>query len=159
MMYAQVIYNDEPWLSDDDSDWLVFFEPIVKAVLLDQEAQGWASILLTHDDHMRSLNKEFRGKDKPTNVLSFPMDKVDIAGADGSCLGDIALAYETIEREASDAGILFKAHAAHMMVHGVLHLLGYQHETDEEANVMEMHECRIMKHLGYASPYPERECL
>lgn len=156
MMCAQVVYGDQPWPSDSDVDWPSFFECIVKTTLCDQKTQGWVSILLTQDDHVRSLNKEFRGQDKPTNVLSFPMGQMDIACEEGVCWGDVVLAYETIKREAIEAGILFKAHAAHMMVHGTLHLLGYQHESDEEAATMEAHECRIMKHLGYASPYPEQ---
>lgn len=159
MTYTHVVCEGQPWPSTHEvADWEIFFEPIVEAVLSDQNTQGWVSVLLTHDDHMRELNKTYRGKDKPTNVLSFPMDKLDLAGQENACLGDVVLAYETIKKEAEEAGILFAPHAAHMMVHGTLHLLGYDHETDEEANVMETYECRIMECLGHKNPYQEQEC-
>lgn len=156
--------DDNIWPTSNN--WLAFFEPIVKATLdhAHKLAPVWVSVLLSHDPYVRTLNNTYRGKDKPTNVLSFPMDAEDDLMLQDDpdeprCLGDVVLSFETIEREAKEANILFEAHAAHMMVHGVLHLLGFQHETDEEAEEMETLECRIMKHVGYANPYPDRASL
>lgn len=158
MIYTQVLCEGKPWpQNSEETDWEIFFEPIVEAVLLDRKAHGWVSILLTYDDYMRELNKTYRGKDKPTNVLSFPMDKLDVPDEESPCLGDVVLSYETIAKEAMEADILFTVHATHMIVHGTLHLLGYDHETDAEAQIMETHECRIMKLLGHKSPYPEQD--
>jgi probable rRNA maturation factor len=118
-----------------------------------------ASVLFTCDEEIRALNAEWRGKDKPTNVLSFPMlersDLVDLA-PDGppELLGDIALAYETCIREAEDKGVPIEHHAAHLIVHGLLHLAGYDHETsDEEAEAMEALETKALAVMGLADPY------
>ena len=94
------------------------------------------------------LNRDFRGKDKPTNVLSFPAP----ANPEGH-LGDIAIAYGVTAREAETAGKSLADHATHLAVHGVLHLLGYDHETDAEAEVMEPLEDAILAELGIADPY------
>lgn len=155
-MNLQISYTDEQtW--PEANKWFDFFEPIVVLALHEggNDSPAWVSILLSNDEYVRTLNHTYRDKDKPTNVLSFPMGDEPLPG-EAPCLGDVVLSYETIEREAVEAGILFEAHVAHMMVHGVLHLLGFQHETDEEAEEMETLECRIMKQLGYASPYPDR---
>ena len=118
------------------------------------------SVLFTSDEAVHTLNKDWRGKDKPTNVLSFPMlereDLVHLDPADGlpEMLGDIALAYETCAREAADKGISLKDHAAHLVVHGLLHLAGYDHETSEaDAEKMEALEVKILALLGIADPY------
>ena len=117
-------------------------------------------ILLTDDAAIRELNRTWRGKDSPTNVLSFPstdtvegerpepeFDGVPLA------LGDIALAYETCERESGTQGKRFADHVAHLVLHGVLHLLGYDHLDDDEAQRMEALEIRILAGLGIADPY------
>ena len=100
------------------------------------------SILLTNDQHIQELNKAYRNKDKPTNVLSFPYENF----LDGT-IGDITLALETITTEAKEANIPLEEHLAHMIIHGVLHLLGYDHEQDEEAIIMEKLEDEIMLQL------------
>jgi probable rRNA maturation factor len=105
------------------------------------------TILLTDDAKLKALNAQFRGKDKPTNVLSFP------ASGEEPYLGDIAIAFGVTAREAKDGGKPFAAHATHLVVHGVLHLLGYDHERDREAREMEALEIRILAELGIASPY------
>lgn len=117
------------------------------------------SILFTGDGEIHALNREWRARDKPTNVLSFPMlnrrELADLA-ADGPpiMLGDIALAYETCAREAADKGISLEHHAAHLIIHGLLHLAGHDHvHSDEEADAMEALETTILAKLGIADPY------
>jgi probable rRNA maturation factor len=103
------------------------------------------TILLAGDERLQALNAQFRGKDKPTNVLSFP--------ADGAYLGDIALGFDTIAREAREQGKSFAAHAAHLAAHGVLHLIGYDHENRRDAQAMERLETEIMAAIDIADPY------
>ncbi len=110
------------------------------------------SLLFCDDARMRELNRDFRGKDKPTNVLSFPGPDLPESAP---VLGDIALGYETIVREAQEQGKSFADHTRHMIVHGFLHLLGYDHETAAEASEMEAMEIRILRRLGVENPYGE----
>ena len=107
--------------------------------------KGGFTILLAGDRNLRTLNHNFRGKDKPTNVLSFP-------GADGYA-GDIALAYGVTRKEAKAAGKTMADHATHLVVHGVLHLAGHDHERPTEARAMEGLEVKILGRLGIADPY------
>ena len=108
--------------------------------------KGGFSILLAADKRLRSLNLDFRGKDKPTNVLSFP-------SADPDYRGDIAIAYGVTKKEAKAADKSFADHASHLVVHGVLHLAGYDHERPGDARLMEPLEVKILKRLGIADPY------
>jgi len=103
------------------------------------------SVVLADDGFVQNLNRDYRDKDKPTNVLSFPQDS--------PMLGDVVLAYETVKREAEEQDKAFEDHAAHLLVHGVLHLLGYDHENDEDAEEMEALEVEILNGLGIANPY------
>ncbi|MGE5600181.1 MAG: rRNA maturation RNase YbeY [Pseudomonadota bacterium] len=117
-----------------------------------------ATLLLADDARIRALNKTFRGRDEPTNVLSFPNVEVDVlaaAGADGPpcALGDIVIAFETTVGEAAREGTSLSHHLSHLVVHGILHLLGYDHSTDDEALVMEALEVRALAALGIADPY------
>lgn len=108
------------------------------------------SFLFCDDARMRELNRQFRGLDKPTNVLSFPgPEPLESA----HFLGDIALAYETIAREAQEQGKSLDRHSRHMIVHGFLHLLGYDHEAAADAEEMEAAEIHILQHLGVENPY------
>jgi probable rRNA maturation factor len=117
------------------------------------------SIRLTDDDEVRSLNASYRQKDKPTNVLSFPMVQRDLLdGIDNSddgevLLGDIILARGVCEAEAADKGVTTDVHATHLIVHGTLHLLGYDHIADEEAEAMEDLERAALASLGIDDPY------
>jgi probable rRNA maturation factor len=109
-------------------------------------------VQLADDAHVRALNLQWRAIDKPTNVLSFPAVEGDrIASA--PMLGDIVLAFETVEREAGEEGKSLADHVAHLIVHGFLHLLGFDHETTAEADRMEAMETRILAKLGIADPY------
>lgn len=116
-----------------------------------------ASIVLANDDLVQVLNRDYRGKDKPTNVLSFAsLDADDPVPEDGPVhIGDIILAYETIEREAKEQGKYFKDHFTHLVVHGTLHLLGYDHIEEDEATIMETAEIRILEKMDIQNPYTE----
>jgi probable rRNA maturation factor len=108
-----------------------------------------ATVVLSSDAAVSALNGQFRGKDKPTNVLSFPAGP----GAPAGTLGDIVLAFETVEREAGEEGIAFSDHVQHLVVHGLLHLLGFDHEAADDAERMEQLEIAILADLGIANPY------
>lgn len=114
--------------------------------------EGVVSVLLGDDATIAAMNLEFRGKNGPTNVLSFPPAQHDPQGP-GAFLGDIALAAETVVEEAQIQGKPFSAHASHLIVHGFLHLLGYDHETDAEAERMESRERAILASIGIDDPY------
>ncbi|MEM9705761.1 MAG: rRNA maturation RNase YbeY [Pseudomonadota bacterium] len=116
---------------------------------------GDVAILFTDDDKIRDLNHRFRQRDKATNVLSFPAGSDQ---ADTGILGDIALGFETCASEAA-AGPGMKAHTAHLLVHGILHLLGYDHEDDRDADEMEAMETQILAALGFKDPYANGEPL
>lgn len=111
-----------------------------------------ASLLLTDDEAVRGLNLAWRAQDTPTNVLSFPAPPSRLAPRP---LGDIALAYETVAREAADEGKPVAEHMAHLVVHGLLHLLGHDHGSDAEADAMERIEIRALARLGISDPYRE----
>ena len=103
---------------------------------------------------MRALNARWRGQDKPTNVLSFPAAGAEKL-AESAALGDIAVAFETLAREAEAADVPLADHYRHLIAHGFLHLIGYDHQTDEEAERMEALETRILARLGVADPYAD----
>ncbi|WP_334176497.1 rRNA maturation RNase YbeY [Pseudoxanthobacter sp.] len=109
------------------------------------------ALCFADDARVQDINRTHRGKDKPTNVLSFPA--ADMPGAPFRFLGDIILAYETVVREAAADGKTFDDHLTHLMVHGFLHLLGYDHETVAEAEEMEALETAILSRLGIADPH------
>ena len=118
-----------------------------------------ASLLFTSDAEVHTLNREWRERDKPTNVLSFPMlerGELEALASDGppEMLGDIALAHETCAREAAEKGVTLEAHAAHLIVHGLLHLAAHDHvDSDAQAEAMEQMETGILAKLGIADPY------
>jgi probable rRNA maturation factor len=114
------------------------------------------AVLLTDDAAIRRLNDQWRGLDQPTNVLSFPAAP-QLATVQGTPLGDIAIAYETTAREAQHEGKPFADHLAHLAVHGFLHLLGYDHESDAQAETMEELERVILERLGVPDPYLTHE--
>lgn len=147
----EVEIEDEAWTSAL-SDAACIAERAGAAVLYELaptegEAPGVA-VLLTSDDEVAELNQRFRGKAGPTNVLSFPA-----SANPENHLGDIALAHGVCAREAVEQGKGLDQHLAHLVVHGVLHLLGYDHETDGEAEAMEALERSILESLGVPDPY------
>jgi probable rRNA maturation factor len=111
------------------------------------------SLVFTDDASIREINSEWRSQDKPTNVLSFPAFPLQPGGKPGPMLGDIIIARETVEREAVELEKTFDEHLTHLMVHGFLHLFGYDHNNDAEAEVMEGLETRILAALGLSDPY------
>ena len=111
------------------------------------------SVVLTDDAEQRELNRQWRGFDKSTNVLSFP--QIEPFAPVSGLVGDIILAEETVRREATEMGIAFEAHFTHLVVHGFLHLLGYDHIEDEDAAAMEGLETAILAGLGIADPYAD----
>jgi probable rRNA maturation factor len=117
---------------------------------------GEVSIVLTDDLAIAKLNRDWRGIDKPTNVLSFPAS--DHKAREGvRLLGDIVIAYQTLERECEDENRLFLHHLAHLTIHGFLHLSGYDHQTDPQAEEMEALESKIMSRLNMPDPYLARD--
>lgn len=137
--------------------WLLAVPDAVRRVMAAAEAalkagkappDGEVSVLLTDDAEVKTLNADFRAKDRPTNVLSFPAP--DFAAPH---LGDVALALETCAREAKDQGKTLGDHLSHLVAHGVLHLLGWDHEIEAEAEAMEALEREVLAGLGIADPY------
>ena len=149
-----------------DYDWADLAEAAmeaaerVEAVLANERLT--ASLLFTVDEEVQTLNREWRTRDKPTNVLSFPMltraELLAMTPQGGpEMLGDVALAFETCTREAAEKGIGLKDHAAHLIVHGLLHLAGHDHEAgDGEAAAMEALEIKALAQMGIKDPYGDR---
>ncbi|MSP43668.1 MAG: rRNA maturation RNase YbeY [Alphaproteobacteria bacterium] len=115
------------------------------------------SIVLADDAFVRELNRTWRNRDQPTNVLSFPAEDEDDHGP--RLLGDVVLAYETIEREALASGTPMLDHVTHLVIHGTLHLLGFDHKTEQEAGEMEALEATLLARLDIADPYAPRPAL
>jgi probable rRNA maturation factor len=166
MMLEVAVEADEEW--DSSRSWDELALGAARAAIAESAFPDLAtsprpveiSVRLTGDEEVRVLNADWRGKDKPTNVLSFPMaEEYDLndetfAGRE-LLLGDIILARGTCEAEAADKGLTVEQHAAHLLVHGTLHLLGYDHDGDAEAADMEAREVRALARLGIANPYEE----
>jgi len=156
--------SDEEW--DSSSYWLPLVRKAAEAAVAESEYPDLArsdraveiSVSLTGDAQVRALNAKWRGKDKPTNVLSFPMaEERDLAAANISdselLLGDIVLARGVCEAEAQEKGISVADHALHLVVHGTLHLLGYDHGFERDATNMEAREIRALARIGITNPY------
>lgn len=162
--------REDPWPASTDWEALAAraaragLERTPHGELLTTAAAVEISVRLTSDDEVHALNRQYRQKDQPTNVLSFPMVQADLLDTvsqnsdDGELLlGDIVLACGVCSAEAAERGITVEQHATHLMVHGVLHLLGYDHLDDEEAEAMEEIERQALATLGIADPYLIRE--
>jgi probable rRNA maturation factor len=164
MMLEIALEADEEW--DSSSPWEALVRKAAAAAIAESafpqlnesSRHVELSVRLAGDEEVRALNAHWRGKDKPTNVLSFPMAEayeLDQSDEDGPAimLGDLILARGVCEREAEDKGIAIEQHATHLLVHGTLHLLGYDHQADADAADMEAREVRALKRLGVADPY------
>lgn len=144
-MKVYVNYENKNW-----KKYKIDFEKIANAAVSAVNKNAEVSITLVNDKEIHKLNKQYRGMDKPTNVLSFELD-------DDVLLGDIFISLDTVKKEAKEANISVEEHTVHMIVHGMLHLQGYDHLNDKEAKVMENLEIKILKKLGYKNPYEETE--
>jgi probable rRNA maturation factor len=166
MMLDIAIEADPEW--DSSSRWETLVRSAAEAAVAESAFPQLAgserpvelSIRLTSDSEVKALNARWRGKDKPTNVLSFPQlepEELDsIAPGPELMLGDIVLARGVCEREAHEKGVSLEEHATHLLVHGTLHLLGYDHQDDGSAEEMETREVRALARLGISDPYEVR---
>lgn len=139
-----------------EAEWEEFFGPFAVATCekIHVNIPIEVSIFLTHDSYVHELNKHYRSKDKTTNVLSFPQQTmIPKNSLEPVMLGDIVMSFETIQKEAKEQNILFMNHLSHLFVHGLLHLFGYDHEEEEEAEVMEALEVNILSTLNVKNPY------
>ena len=150
--------EDNAWTAVPDVEWHVYTaaEAAFAAAGATVEEVTEVSIALVDDATIRELNRNWRGKDAPTDVLSFPAMPIAVPGAP-ALLGDIAVAFETTARDAAAEGKTLADHLAHLVAHGMLHLLGYDHLKAAEAERMESTERAILKGLGIADPYAGRE--
>lgn len=167
-MLETVALAEAPW---PESDWQGLAERAANAALAASPQAELANttaaveiaVRLTSDVEVQMLNRQYRQQDKPTNVLSFPMVQPDLIEGlantdDGEILlGDIILAHGVCAREAAEKGVSLQDHAAHLIVHGVLHLLGHDHMDDAEAEHMEAIERAAMSALGLHDPYEDDE--
>ena len=143
------IYEDDRWKStafDPEQTAAQAINALFALTPYDGDDHTTLSIVLAEDTFVQDLNKNYRGKDKPTNILSFPMDEDDM-------LGDLVLSYDTIVAESDDQKKTFENHYTHLIIHGVLHLLGYDHIDDAEADEMEQQEIDVLSRLKIANPY------
>lgn len=165
----QIELNTGPeW--QDGSDWQKRTEKAASAAfsvssygsLVEKNFTLEVSVKLSDNDEVRQLNAAYRGRDKPTNVLSFPLVPHDLLESlsnsdDGEVLlGDVIMAHDICADEAKERSISMADHASHLMVHGILHLLGYDHESEADALVMEALEIKALQNLGIANPYTDQ---
>jgi probable rRNA maturation factor len=151
------IVRESPlWETEPDID-VTLQRAIAKAAAGLSTKDAELAIVLTDDSRIRALNQTWRGLDKPTNVLSFPTEAGGAANGVPALLGDIVIAYETVKREALAQDTPFLHHLAHLAVHGFLHLHGYDHEAEDEAETMERLERQILARLGIPDPYAARD--
>ncbi len=141
--------SDMVELPDDDA-----IRAWASAALCGEKADWEAVVRIVDEDEGRTLNGQFRDRDYPTNVLSFPYE--ELPGMDSRYLGDLVICAPVVAREASEQGKALSAHWAHMLVHGMLHLQGYDHQNDADAEEMEAREREILAGLGIADPYAVR---
>ncbi len=158
---TEVIVVADGWRSEPDAEAAIHRAIATAAEVIDADiGEAELAVMLTDDAGIRTLNSNWRGIDKPTNVLSFPaLPPTGAVGPDEAprMLGDIAIAYETARKEADDEQKPFDHHLSHLAVHGFLHLIGYDHEEDDDAEAMEALEQEILAQLGIPDPYADRE--
>jgi probable rRNA maturation factor len=158
---TEVLVVADCWQTEPDAEAVIQRAIATAAEMVDADiGEAELAVMLTDDAGIRTLNSNWRGVDKPTNVLSFPA--LQPAGRNGPddaprMLGDIAIAYETTRKEADDEQKPFDHHLSHLAVHGFLHLIGYDHEKDDDAETMETLEAEILAQLGIPDPYADRD--
>jgi probable rRNA maturation factor len=158
---TEVLVVADCWQDEPDAEAVIQRAIAAAAETVDADvADAELAVMLTDDSGIRTLNSNWRGVDKPTNVLSFPALQPDGGRREDDAprmLGDIAIAYQTMRGEADDEQKPFDHHLCHLAVHGFLHLIGYDHETDDDAEAMEILEREILAQLGIPDPYADRE--
>jgi len=158
---TEVLVVADCWQAEPDAEAVIHRAIATAAEIADADiGEAELAVMLTDDGGIRTLNSNWRGVDKPTNVLSFPaLPPTGAGGPDDAprMLGDIAIAYQTTRREADDEQKPFDHHLSHLAVHGFLHLIGYDHEKDDDAEAMESLETEILAQLGIPDPYADRE--
>ena len=158
---TEVLVVADCWQNEPDAESVIQRAIAAAAEEVDADVgDAELAVMLTDDAGIRTLNSNWRGMDKPTNVLSFPALQPEGARKPGDAprmLGDIAIAYETTKREANEEGKPFPHHLSHLAIHGFLHLIGYDHENDADAEEMESLETEILEQLGIPDPYADRE--
>lgn len=151
-----IIAEEDAW-NNAIKNVTIIVENAIKAVLENQNLLAKiqeVSVVLTNDDMIKSLNQNYRGKEKATNVLSFPQTiREELDNEEYIILGDIVVAFETVKKEAAEQNKKLSDHLIHMLVHGCLHLLHYDHISDKDAEVMENLEIKILNQLGLKNPY------
>lgn len=153
-MHYDMAINADGWQNEETLRQLV--DGVLQATLLElgfDNIDSELSLVFTNDADIREINAKWRHIDKPTNVLSFPAFALQPGQEPGEILGDIVIARETVEREAAEEGKSFDDHLSHLVVHGLLHLMGYDHQNDDEAEQMEALERKILASLGISDPY------
>lgn len=155
MILLEIEAEDPRWDAIADRDRLLQRAADAMLSILPEPPRGKlaATLLLADDEAIRALNGQWRGQDRPTNVLSFPCPALPGPAGAPAAIGDVVLAYETVAREAAEEGKTLSDHAAHLVVHGLLHLLGHDHLADAEADAMERLEVLALERLGIADPY------
>src|SRR5258706_1348726 len=157
---TEVLVVADCWQTEPDAEVVIHRAITTAAEMVDADtAETELAVMLTDDAGIRTLNSNWRGIDKPTNVLSFPALQVSPGGPDDAprMLGDIAIAYETTRKEADDEQKPFEHHLSHLAVHGFLHLIGYDHDKDDDAEAMETLEQELLAQLGIPDPYADRD--
>ena len=157
----EVLVVADCWQNEPDAEAVIQRAIAAAAEAVEADVgEAELAVMLTDDSGIRTLNSNWRGIDKPTNVLSFPALQSEGARKPGDApqmLGDIAIAFETVRREADEEAKPFDHHLSHLAVHGFLHLIGYDHEDDADADEMEALETEILAQLGIPDPYADRE--
>lgn len=153
-VHYDMAINAEGWQNEETLRRLV--DSVLQATLQElgfDKIDSELSLVFTNDADIREINGKWRYIDKPTNVLSFPAFALQPGQEPGEILGDIVIARETVAREAAEEHKSFDDHLSHLVVHGLLHLMGYDHQNDEEAEQMETLERKILASLGISDPY------
>src|SRR3981081_4296864 len=158
---TEVLVVADCWQTEPDAEAVIHRAIAAAAEIADADiGEAELAVMLTDDAGIRTLNSNWRGIDKPTNVLSFPaLQPTGPGGPDDAprMLGDIAIAYETTRREADEEQKPFDHHLSHLAVHGFLHLIGYDHEKDADVETMETLEAEILAQLGIPNPHTDRD--